>query len=102
MVKRISFLWFLYFSSAIYSLIGGSTYYREKYNIFFIQNHNRNIIFCNFLACLIFTMLICFFIYDYKIAKKHALLVYFVNFIAISCITPFVGLATICIFRLEW
>lgn len=44
----------------------------------------------------------CFFIYDYRTEKKRAIWSYILNIIAIVCMTPIVGLATICVFGLQW
>lgn len=83
-------------------MLSGSAYYSEKYSFAFAENKHLRIAVCDALFCAVIIIFACFFIYDYRTEKKRAIWSYILNVIAIVCMTPIVGLATICVFGLQW
>lgn len=83
-------------------MLSGSPYYSEKYSFAFAKNQHLRIAVCDTLFFSIIIIFVCFFIYDYRAEKKNAIWSYILNVIAIVCMTPIVGLTTICVFGLQW
>lgn len=81
-------------------MLSGDAYYSEKYNFLFVQDQYFKIVVYDALFCAVIIVFVCFFIYDYR--TESAIWSYILNVIAIVCMTPIVGLATICVFGLQW